>query len=37
MGKPQNFATAIKQLRKSKGLTLDQISNSSKIKKIYLE
>ena len=37
MEKPQNFATAIKQLRKSKGLTLDQISNSSKIKKIYLE
>ena len=37
MEKAQNFATAIKQLRKSKGLTLDQISNSCKIKKNYLE
>ena len=37
MEKAQNFATAIKQLRKSKGLTLDQISDSCKIKKNYLE
>ena len=37
MEKAQNFATAIKQLRKSKGLTLDQISDSCKIKNNYLE
>lgn len=37
MEKVQNFANAIKQLRKSKGITLDQISDSCKIKKSYLE
>ena len=37
MEKTQNFATAIKQLRKSKGFTLEQISDSCKIKKVYLE
>tara|TARA_Y100001968_G_scaffold289324_1_gene292270 strand:+ start:5108 stop:5524 length:417 start_codon:yes stop_codon:yes gene_type:complete len=37
MEKIQNFANAIKQLRKSKGFTLDQISDSCKIKKTYLE
>ena len=37
MEKTQNFANAIKQLRKSKGITLDQISDSCKIKKNYFE
>ena len=37
MEKIQNFANAIKQLRKSKGITLDQISDSCKIKKNYFE
>ena len=37
MEKIQNFANAIKQLRKSKGFTLEQISDSCKIKKVYLE
>ena len=37
MNKEQNFAKALKELRKSKGLTLDHISDSSKIKKQYLE
>jgi len=37
MEKVQNFANAIKQLRKSKGITLDQISDSCKIKKSYFE
>ena len=37
MEKINNFANAIKQLRKSKGITLDQISDSSKIKKSYFE
>ncbi len=36
MNKEQNFAKALKELRKSKGLTLDHISDSSKIKKQYL-
>ena len=37
MEKTQNFANAIKQLRKSKGITLDQISDACKIKKNYFE
>ena len=37
MEKIKNFANAIKQLRKSKGITLDQISDSCKIKKSYFE
>ena len=37
MEKVKNFANAIKQLRKSKGITLDQISDSCKIKKSYFE
>ena len=37
MEKINNFANAIKQLRKSKGITLDQISDSCKIKKSYFE
>ena len=37
MEKTQNFANAIKQLRKSKGITLDQISDAFKIKKNYFE
>jgi len=37
MEKINNFANAIKQLRKSKGITLDQISDSCKIKKNYFE
>ena len=37
MEKAQNFANAIKQLRKSNGITLDQISDSCKIKKSYFE
>ena len=37
MEKAQNFANAIKQLRKSKGITLDQISDACKIKKNYFE
>ena len=37
MDKEQNFARALKELRKSKDITLDEISNSSKIKKEYLE
>ena len=37
MKKEQNFAKALKELRKSKNLTLDQISKSSNIKKKYLE
>ena len=37
MEKTRNFANAIKQLRKSKGITLDQISDACKIKKNYFE
>ena len=37
MEKIQNFANAIKQLRKSKSISLDQISESCNIKKNYLE
>tara|TARA_Y100001970_G_scaffold218696_1_gene268257 strand:+ start:610 stop:1029 length:420 start_codon:yes stop_codon:yes gene_type:complete len=37
MEKTQNFSNAIKQLRKSKGITLDQISDSCRIKKNYFE
>ena len=37
MEKTQNFAKALKQLRKSKGITLDQISDSTKIKVQYLQ
>lgn len=37
MDKIQNFANAIKQLRKSKGITLDQISDACKVKKNYFE
>ena len=37
MEKTQNFANAIKQLRKSKGITLDQISDACNIKKNYFE
>ena len=37
MDKEHNFARALKELRKSKDITLDEISNSSKIKKEYLE
>ena len=37
MEKMKNFGLAIKELRKSKGLTLDQVSDFCKIKKAYLE
>jgi len=37
MEKTQNFAKALKELRKSKGITLDQISDSTKIKVQYLQ
>ena len=37
MEKTQNFANAIRQLRKSKGITLDQISDACNIKKNYFE
>ena len=37
MEKTQNFAKALKELRKSKGITLDQISDSTKIKVQYLK
>ena len=37
MEKMKNFGLAIKELRKSKDLTLDQVSNFCKIKKVYLE
>jgi len=36
MEKMKNFGLAIKELRKSKGLTLDQVSDFCKIKKAYL-
>ena len=37
MEKSYNFALALKELRKSKDLTLDQISDSTNIKVKYLE
>ena len=37
MEKAQNFAKALKELRKSKGISLEQISDFCKIKKDYLE
>ena len=37
MEKMKNFGLAIKELRKSKDLTLDQVSSFCKIKKVYLE
>ena len=37
MEKSQNFASALRELRNSKGITLDQISDSTKIKIKYLE
>ena len=37
MEKSQNFAIALRELRNSKGITLDQISDSTKIKIKYLE
>ena len=37
MEKTQNFAKALKELRKSKGLNLEQISDSTKIKVQYLQ
>tara|TARA_Y100001936_G_scaffold250048_1_gene301843 strand:- start:833 stop:1246 length:414 start_codon:yes stop_codon:yes gene_type:complete len=37
MEKLDNFALALKELRNSKGITLDQISDSTKIKVAYLE
>ena len=37
MEKLDNFAIALKELRDSKGITLDQISDSTKIKITYLE
>ena len=37
MEKSQNFALALRELRNSKGITLDQISDSTKIKIKYLE
>ena len=37
MKKEQNFAKALIQLRKSKDITLEQISDFCKIKKNYLE
>ena len=37
MEKSQNFALALRELRNSKGITLDQISDYTKIKLKYLE
>ena len=37
MEKAQNFAKALKELRKSKGISLEQVSDFCKIKKDYLE
>ena len=37
MEKSQNFALALKELRKSKDITLEQISDSTNIKIKYLQ